>query len=49
MTDSGVPVIDLVLTTRELVRLIRLSGLDLDQLEPECARMILSIRTVQQA
>lgn len=37
MTDSGVPVIDLVLTTRELVRLIRLSGLDLDQLTPDRA------------
>lgn len=35
MTQSGIPVIDLVLTTRELARLIRLSGLDLDQLEPE--------------
>ena len=35
MTREGVPVIDLVLTTRELARMIKLSGLDLDQLEPE--------------
>ncbi len=35
MTESGIPVVDLVLTTRELARLIKLSGLDLDQLEPE--------------
>jgi iron-only hydrogenase group A len=37
MTKSGIPVIDLVLTTRELGRLIKLSGLDLDRLEPEQA------------
>jgi len=35
MTRGGVPVIDLVLTTRELARMIKLSGLDLEQLEPE--------------
>jgi len=35
MTRSGLPVIDLVLTTRELLRMIKLSGLELDQLEPE--------------
>ncbi|MEN8229025.1 MAG: [Fe-Fe] hydrogenase large subunit C-terminal domain-containing protein [Bacteroidota bacterium] len=35
MNLSGIPVIDLVLTTRELARLIRLSGLDLEKLEPE--------------
>lgn len=35
MTRDGVPVIDLVLTTRELARMIKLSGLDLEQLEPE--------------
>ena len=35
MTRSGTPVIDLVLTTRELVRMIKLSGLELEQLEPE--------------
>ncbi|MCP4311614.1 MAG: 2Fe-2S iron-sulfur cluster binding domain-containing protein [Bacteroidetes bacterium] len=33
MTRSGIPVIDYVITTRELARLIRLSGLDLDHLE----------------
>jgi len=35
MMGSGVPEVDLVLTTRELARLIRLSGLELDQLERE--------------
>ena len=35
MTRKGVPIVDLVLTTRELARMIKLSGLDLDQLEPE--------------
>jgi iron only hydrogenase large subunit-like protein len=35
MTHKGVPVVDLVLTTRELARMIKLSGLDLDQMEPE--------------
>jgi len=35
MTQDGVPVVDMVLTTRELVRMIKLSGLDLEQLEPE--------------
>lgn len=35
MTRDGVPLIDLVLTTRELARMIKLSGLDLAQLEPE--------------
>ncbi len=35
MTRAGIPVIDLVLTTRELARMIKLSGLDLDRLEPE--------------
>lgn len=33
MTKSGIPVIDYVITARELARLIRLSGLDLDHLE----------------
>jgi iron only hydrogenase large subunit-like protein len=35
MTSKGIAVVDLVLTTRELARMIKLSGLDLDQLEPE--------------
>ncbi len=35
MTHAGIPVIDLVMTTRELARLIRLSGLDLDQIQEE--------------
>lgn len=34
MTRAGVPLVDLVLTTRELARLIKLSGLVLDQLDP---------------
>jgi NADH-quinone oxidoreductase subunit G/NADP-reducing hydrogenase subunit HndD len=34
LKDGDNPVIDLVLTVRELARLIKLSGLDLDQLEP---------------
>ncbi|NOR34206.1 MAG: 2Fe-2S iron-sulfur cluster binding domain-containing protein [Bacteroidales bacterium] len=35
MTRAGIPVIDLVLTTRELARMIKLRGLDLELLEPE--------------
>lgn len=35
MTSKGMPIVDLVLTTRELARMIKLSGLDLEQLEPE--------------
>jgi iron only hydrogenase large subunit-like protein len=35
MTRAGLPVIDLVLTTRELARMIKLSGLDMEQLEPQ--------------
>jgi iron-only hydrogenase group A len=35
MTREGIPVIDQVLTTRELARMIKLSGLDLEHLEPE--------------
>lgn len=35
MTREGIPVVDLVLTTRELTRMIKLSGLDLEQLEPD--------------
>jgi len=35
MTCGGIPTIDLVLTTRELARMIKLSGLDLELLEPE--------------
>lgn len=38
MTQGGLPVVDLVMTTRELARLIRLSGLDLDQMEQEAAK-----------
>lgn len=37
MTQKGIPVIDLVLTTRELARLIKLSGLDLEQIKEEAA------------
>jgi len=35
MTRAGIPVVDLVLTSRELGRMIRLSGLDLEVLEAE--------------
>jgi iron only hydrogenase large subunit-like protein len=35
MTRKGIPDIDTVLTTRELVRLIRLNGIDILSLEPE--------------
>jgi iron-only hydrogenase group A len=35
MTRKGISDIDTVLTTRELARLIRLHGIDMDQLEPE--------------
>jgi iron-only hydrogenase group A len=35
MTRKGISDIDTVLTTRELARLIRLHGIDIDQLEPE--------------
>ncbi|MBE0652794.1 MAG: iron hydrogenase small subunit, partial [Bacteroidales bacterium] len=37
MSQKGVPDIDRVLTVRELVRLIRLHGIDMDHLEPEPA------------
>lgn len=35
MTHKGVTEVDLVLTTRELARLIRLNGVDIEQVEPE--------------
>jgi iron-only hydrogenase group A len=35
MTHKGVTDVDLVLTTRELARLIRLNGIDIEQVEPE--------------
>lgn len=35
MTQKGVTDVDLVLTTRELARLIRLNGIDIEQVEPE--------------
>jgi iron-only hydrogenase group A len=35
MTQKGIPDIDTVLTTREFSRLIRLHGIDINQLEPE--------------
>ncbi len=37
MTRKGLPDIDAVLTTRELVRLIRLNGIDMNHLDPEPA------------
>jgi len=35
MTHKGITDVDLVLTTRELARLIRLNGIDIGQVEPE--------------
>ncbi len=35
MTHKGVTDVDLVLTTRELARLIRLNGIDIEQVDPE--------------
>jgi iron-only hydrogenase group A len=35
MTHKGITDVDLVLTTRELARLIRLNGIDIEQVEPE--------------
>lgn len=35
MTHKGITDVDLVLTTRELARLIRLNGIDIQQVEPE--------------
>ncbi|MFA5973439.1 MAG: [FeFe] hydrogenase, group A [Lentimicrobiaceae bacterium] len=35
MTNKGITDVDLVLTTRELARLIRLNGIDIEQVEPE--------------
>lgn len=35
MTHKGITDVDLVLTTRELARLIRLNGIDVNQVEPE--------------
>lgn len=37
MSRGGQPDIDAVLTTRELVRVIRMRGIDLDRIEPETA------------
>jgi iron-only hydrogenase group A len=37
MTHKGVTDVDIVLTTRELARLIRLNGIDIQQVEPEMA------------
>jgi len=37
MADAGLPDTDAVLTTRELVEIIRMHGLDLRELEPEAA------------
>jgi len=39
MTHSGIPIVDYVITTRELARLIRLSGLDLQHLEETSGRL----------
>lgn len=43
MTQKGVSDIDMVLTTRELIRMIRLYGLNMQQIEPEKPEEMLSV------
>ncbi len=45
MTSRGVFDVDVVLSTRELVRLIKLNGIDLENIEPEQANTPFSIRS----
>jgi len=45
MLTDGVPDIDAVVTTRELVRLMKMRGLDLNSIEPEAADNPLSLKT----
>lgn len=45
MLTEGVPDIDAVITTRELVRLMKMRGLDLNSIEPEPADNPLSLKT----
>ncbi|PKL45958.1 MAG: ferredoxin, partial [Candidatus Riflebacteria bacterium HGW-Riflebacteria-2] len=45
MLTDGVPDIDAVLTTRELVRLLKMRGLDLNNVDPELADNPLSLKT----
>lgn len=45
MTQNGISDVDAVLTTRELVRLIRLFGIDINKLEPEIADSPLGTRS----
>lgn len=45
MLTDGVPDIDAVITTRELVRLMKMRGLDLNAIEPEPADNPLSLKT----
>lgn len=45
MLTDGVPDIDAVLTTRELVRLMKMRGLDLTNIDPEPADNPLSLKT----
>jgi iron-only hydrogenase group A len=45
MTQNGISDVDAVLTTRELVRLIRLFGIDINKLDPEIADSPLGTRS----
>ncbi|KAF1083424.1 MAG: Periplasmic [FeFe] hydrogenase large subunit [Candidatus Rifleibacterium amylolyticum] len=45
MLTDGIPDIDAVITTRELVRLLKMRGLDLNTIEPEPADNPLSLKT----
>lgn len=45
MTHSGVTDVDAVLTTRELVGLMKIYGIDINSLEPECSDTTMGIRS----
>jgi iron-only hydrogenase group A len=45
MSRNGVPDVDIVLTTRELIQMIKLYGIDLKNIEPEIADSPLGIRS----
>ncbi len=45
MTHRGITDVDAVLSTRELVRMIRLYGIEIDKLEPETADSPLGVRS----
>lgn len=45
MNQNGVPDVDIVLTTRELIEMIRLYGIDLNNIEPELTDSPLGVRS----